>query len=358
MNFSRTLIGLAGMFALAACSFASAQNVLQHPASISLELLKVGASERLAIPVSVGDSGITVNYLLDTGSSPLVSAYTKGAPWWGTQFTPTGETRDIHYVETGFQFSSVLTRVTVGSGNRSVSSAPDFPVNQAVVRLVKRGDAWVEDPRWREALRAAIEEGVPPEAGHFYGTLGADLGNSSVGLLRLVLDATTGSQGPLTAGFAIDGLAAHPALTIGLTPEIKSRFPIQIPINKADGKLSQKVITAEFSLEYLGQRYPLGRAGVVLDTGAPRTAINTAEGFEVPRALVAENGLLRRGVALHMRCGDLLWTHVAGPGHQIAVRKAAGAEGGVNSGIRFFHHFNVMFDVQNGIVGFAPVRQP
>ena len=357
MSFTSSLFGLAGLIAAAACSSASAQTVLQQPVTIPLALLKVGASERLAIPASIGDSGITGNYLLDTGSSPFVSAYTKGAPWWGSQFSPTGETRVIHYVETGFQFSSVLTRVTVGSGNKSVSSSPDFPVNQAVIRLVKRADAWVEDPRWKEALEAAIKDGVPPEARHFYGTMGADLGNSSVGLFRLVLDAT-GSQGPLVAGFAIEGLGSHPELTIGLTPEMKNRFPIQIPINKAEGNLAQKVIAAEFSLEYRGQRYPLGRAGVVLDTGAPRTAINTAEGFEVPPTLVAENGLLRRGVALHMRCGDLAWTHVAGPGHQIAVRKAAGPEGGVNSGIRFFHYFNVMFDVQNGIVGFAPVRQP
>ena len=338
------------------CTGADAQSTLAQPVTIPLRLVMAGESERLSIPIRLGDSPMTGSYLFDTGSSPLVAAYVEGAPWWGTQFTPTDNSRVMHYVATGFRFSTVQTRITVGSGDGAVSSSPSFPVDQALSRMLKRGGLWVDDPKWAESLQSAVRSGVPPEdGGRFYGTMGADLANPAVGLYRLATDVTTGSVGDVTAGYALEGGLANSRLTIGLTLAIKKRFPILIPINRINGKFAQKVITADFVLEYRGRTYPIGRAGVVLDTGAPRTSINTAEGFSVPPELVFGH-LLRRGVALHMRCGSLSWTLVAGPGHRIAVGKASAPGGGVNSGIHFFDSYNVMFDIQNGNIGFAPVR--
>jgi hypothetical protein len=183
--------------------------------------------------------------------------------------------------------------------------------------------------------------------------MGADLANPDVGLSRLVHDATAGSGGRVLPGFSIQGVGGDPSLTLGLTPALESRFPIRLPIDKVGGKFAQKVITADYSLEYRGRTYPLGKAGTILDTGAPRAGINTAVGFEVPPAL-RFGRLLRRGVVLHMQCGSLSWTLVAGPGHRIGITQASGPQGGVNAGIHFYESFDVMFDLQNGIIGFAP----
>ena len=314
----------------------------------------VGEAERLSIPVSIGNSGVTVNYLFDTGSSPFISAYTQGAPWWGSQFTPAGQTRTLHYAVTGCEITPVQTQIAVGSSGHSMTSAPSFPANQAVVRLLKRGGGWIQDPKWQQSLQAAVQSGIPPEqGGHFYGTMGADLANPDVGLSRLVHDATAGSGGRVLPGFSIQGVGGDPSLTLGLTPALESRFPIRLPIDKVGGKFAQKVITADYSLEYRGRTYPLGKAGTILDTGAPRAGINTAVGFEVPPAL-RFGRLLRRGVVLHMQCGSLSWTLVAGPGHRIGITQASGPQGGVNAGIHFYESFDVMFDLQNGIIGFAP----
>jgi hypothetical protein len=333
-----------------------AQSPLSQPLTIPLRLVMAGASERLSIPVRIGDSGRTENYLFDTGSSPFIAAYTPGAPWWGSSFTPTGQSRVLHYVETGFQFNTVQSQISVGTGNQTLTSSTSFPVDQAAVRYIKRGGSWVEDPRWSQSLQAAVESGTPPEdGGHFYGTMGADLGNPAVGLYRLVSDAAAASGGRVSAGFALEGGLGNPRLTLGLTHAVKSRFPIRMPINRVGGQLAQKVITADFTLEYRRRVYRLGRAGVVLDTGAPRMGINTVEGFTVPPQLLFGH-LLRRGVAVHMKCGALSWTLVAGPGHRVGVNRASGPEGGVNAGIHFFESFNVLFDIKKGVIGFAPTR--
>jgi hypothetical protein len=354
-NF-RFRVGISFLLLAISCGGASAQSPLTQPVTIPLRLVMAGASERLSIPVRIGDSGRTENYLFDTGSSPFIAAYTPGAPWWGSSFTPTGQSRVMHYVETGFQFNTVQSQISVGTGNQALMSSSSFPVDQAAVRYIKRGDSWLEDPRWRQLLQSAVQSGTPPEdGGHFYGTMGADLDNPAVGLYRLVSDAAAASGWRVTAGFALEGGLSNPHLTLGLTHAVKSRFPIQMPINRVGGQLAQKVITADFTLEYRGRVYPLGKAGVVLDTGAPRMGINTAEGFTVPPELLFGH-LLRRGVAVHMTSGALSWTLVAGPGHRVGVRKASGPEGGVNAGIHFFESFNVLFDIKKGVIGFAPAH--
>jgi len=356
MKKSRFHAGLAIFLIEFSCGGIFAQTPLTQPVTIPLRLVMAGTSERLSIPVRIGDSGRPENYLFDTGSSPFIAAYIPGAPWWGSSFTPTGQSRVLHYVETGFQFNTVQSQISVGAGNQTLTSSASFPVDQAAVRYIKRSDSWVEDPRWSQSLQAAVQSGKPPEdGGHFYGTMGADLGNPAVGLYRLVSDAAAASGGRVTAGFALEGGLTNPHLTLGLTHAIKSRFPIRMPINRSGGQLAQKVITADFTLEYRGRVYPLGKAGVVLDTGAPRMGINTAAGFAVPPSLLFGH-LLRRGVAVHMTCGTLSWTLVAGPGHRVGVRKASGSEGGVNAGIHFFERFNVLFDIKKGVIGFAPAH--
>ncbi|MFG1201599.1 hypothetical protein V5F29_04295 [Xanthobacter aminoxidans] len=155
--------------------------------------------------------------------------------------------------------------------------------------------------------------------------------------------------GALANGFIVDVTGEEPHVRLGLNEENTRgfRFARLSPANPAttsDGKLSLWVadsITSCFSIE--GSESVCGP--VLFDTGGSAMDINM-DGL--PPELLARE-FLRAGVRLAFEVPDVFRLTFRSEGHHdVRIRPGHGS----NSGERFFRHYLVAFDGQNGRIGF------
>ncbi len=337
----------------------------ETPQTVTIPLQNIllpGGTYRLGITARIG-GGDPETYLLDTGSFGFFSAYKTGATWWGN-YTDTGKSGNVSYTGgIAYHFMTANTDVELG-GNPAATA-----LNVHMGRIISVTENGTPDTAFDNALAA----GKPPEAGTFYGTLGAGLGRLAAGggLFAIVGQL----PGNLASGFIIHtgGPGGKATMTLGLTPALRAQFSMQVPMqgqnttvtfpNSSWPTYDLRLAAGRLLVKTTGKSYT-GKLSMIFDTGDPSTVIFGKNNLEIPKAYIA-NGLLVAGDTLTLTANgteaanDWQWSLTAGTLtglNRVVVSTTVPAGGAViNTGITPFLTQDIMFDIQNGVVGFNPI---
>jgi hypothetical protein len=366
-----SLVSILAFTALALSLQVSAQDdSVATPQSVTIPLQTIllpGGTYRLGISARIGGAPVAEPYLLDTGSFGFFSAWTSTASWWNGTYANTTDSGTASY--TGgieYYFNTVITNVTLGSN--PAATAQNVHVG-LITNVTLNG---VVDT----AFYAALAKGHAPEGGgHFYGTLGSGLGSiKDAGGLYAIAAQLPGNLG---TGFIIHtgGPGGRATLTVGLTPALRKQFTVLIPMQGANTTVT-----------FPNSGYPTYtlQLGVVLDSGDPNGVIYNKDAFELPDSFVTK-GMLTKGETMTLAASaihpvidplpadlpfiadpsglpqDWSWTITTGnlTGiNQINLSpKPPAGEAAINTGITPFMSQDIMFDIQNGLVGFKKITE-
>lgn len=352
------------LFAILALSVAHAIYGQTVPDSITIPLQRVTnkhGDPRLHIMVSLG-GGPKLPYLFDTGGSGFFSAATASA--WPSQsmqlVSPAARnTPQVYGDGVHLSYDEVTTSIDIGLG---------FPIQNVVIAHIV--EAWGGHfgargtSNWKTSANpaGAFSDGN-------YGNFGADL-RTGTGLFSVLPQL----PGNLSSGFIVrtGGINGDsPQLVIGLTEELRSQFPIIVKMNPGTGETfpnsnlnlyAQSLVTGQFSLQKGAQQVNF-TAGAILDTGAPTTHFYLPGGIVVPEDFY-QGSIAAPGINFGMvvqtsaQSPQSLLSFVAGEQvgmNCISLSSTQEQSPMVNTGITVFFRYDVMFDVQNGLIGFKPV---
>ncbi|MDR3635542.1 MAG: hypothetical protein P4L84_17185 [Isosphaeraceae bacterium] len=319
--------------------------------TVPLKLVTVGSQERLAVNVSVA-GGPYLPYLLDTGSVGMYAANFNINP---KSYTTTSTTFDQHYTS-GIHYSGPVIRTNVSfAQGESASNVYLGLITSAKGSLVAG---------WQRALA----QGSAPYENQFYGTLGMSLAPGEAKKQGSLYSVIAQLPGNLHTGFIIHtgGVAGKdPTLTIGLTPQNMQGFTT-VPLPSAGSRgttyaygngAANHVLAWNDKGATLGYQItglPPFSAPTVFDTGEASTTLYTGG---IPKSLLV-NGRLESGLQFTTKLASgLAWQIVTGS-HENINRVDVGASrssGTVNTGIGLFFNYDVMYDIQDGLIGFRPI---
>jgi hypothetical protein len=316
--------------------------------TIPLQLVQLASGDyKLGIPVSLGGGPFKL-YEFDTGASGFYAA--NNTAWWPTPTTVNATIVNQMY-SSGIFYNSTIVNTTVSLGN----GIPTLTANMAQIQAAGGGSLG----NWT----ANVTAGIPPLYGAFFGDFGIGLstGNGIFGILPQL-------PGNLSNGFIIrtGGFAnPHPTLQIGITAADRAQFTILVPMNGTVANVTfpnsgyptyaQQIMIANSSFD-LGLIHKSFPAGLVLDTGAPSMEIHdNGTNITLPDSLLSGKKLLP-GTTVTLTDGDWVLSFIAGSisGLNSAKDVPDPTDGRINTGLITFFTYDVMFDVQNGTIGFYP----
>jgi len=387
--------GLAAILTWRTAHKLSARRSLHAAAGILVALAApLGAQEIACVPLQLtniasGDSapeyklGIQIGfdsqppklYEFDTGAAGFFPAYLPGAtPWWDGGM-PTGHSITMNYTS-GISYNASVTTTNL-SLYAPGEATPRVSASGVAVGRINNTSGTLPD--WDTDLQS----GSAPLQGAFYGDFGMALyknygfpptQSENSGLFAILPQL----PGNLSSGFIVrtGGYGnATPELQIGIRPSDRAAFPFSVPMNQ-DGTVTFPVsgapsyrpnsMNGTLTLEASGgPSQNLGSVPVILDTGATSTAIHEGSLLAVDPAL-RSGGSLAPGVQFSLSDGPWEFTQSeAGvPGlSNVTVSPGttniyAPQTGFVNSGITLFFQYNVMFDLEDGVVRFQPIPEP
>jgi len=332
---------------------------------VVVNLQNMDGNSRLGISLNIGGAGLNEIYLLDTGSSPLTSAYATGAPWWGTYTANMTETRSIIYGGGSgtqkFDYHPAAASVTLaGTTVSSPSDSSLAMIFSGYTNSDPHGNAtWVPDTAFDQAVVDAVTTNDPPFASHVFGTLGADLSDSQSGLMHIVSSQTYGPS--VTNGFLIDATSTGPTLTIGPDQATVAQFTHWFDMNTTGAEINQLLISPGYSIDAGGGQVSLGALPTLLDTGTPPDSLLfITQGSAVDVSAFTTNGYLNDGVSITMLLGDTPYTLTSDASHRISVygNPSDSKSGGLTYGLNFFRDHQVLYDLDNKRVGILAVPEP
>lgn len=362
-------ISTAALSAAIAITFSlSASAAVPTTVTIPLALRNISSQPgppeyKLGISLSLGGGPFKL-YEFDTGAAGLFAAY--NSQWW-PGFSPTGASFSQTY-SSGITYTGqvVATRIDLGHG------IPPIKANLGQIQSASGADKvknWDKD----------VADGKPPLYGSFFGDFGMAL--SAKGSIYAILPQLPGN---LSSGFIITTGGyqnPHPRLYIGLTEDMRAQFTSLVPMLPHGGKglypgkhpprhvYQQELIDTRMSIRK-GNLAATFKTGVVLDTGAPIATIrNLNNGFPIPAGLIDGTGSsIVNGAELEMhgaRANDAadpwIMEFLTGPAegyNAVSYTTSAIAPHTipyVNSGLTPYFRYDVMFDLEGGVVGFRPV---
>jgi len=333
-------------------------------ATVPLEIVQIGGGElKIGIELRLG-GGAPRLYTFDTGSAGFYAAYN---PLWWSSFMPVGDEPIVQSYGSNVTFEAERVRTTVGIPT-------DVGEIQAEVEIAKITDAYGGPlgPRDESTWLEQVAAGEPPLYEHFFGDFGSDLREKN-GLFAVLPQL----PGNLSSGFAVRlgcGGRSVPTVVIGLTEAIRSRVTSWVPMLQGEDApeyphshrptYEQKLIAAEFSLLRAGIAYAFA-TDAILDTGGPTTNVHEHGELRIPDGLLDsphDPTQVRPGARFRVTAAgtdvddgfelELLTGRVPGF-NRIDVTRSDG-DAYVNLGLIPFLRHDVVFDVERGLVGFAP----
>jgi hypothetical protein len=329
--------------------------------TVPLHILDIeGVGRKIGIEIRLG-GGEPRLYTFDTGSSGFYAA--RDRDWWpeyrrvgGAQIEQTYGSHEI--------FRSKIVRTSVGIPTESGEIEVETEVGQI-------HDAWGGSlgARGSSPWRKDVAAGRPPLFGNFFGDFGSGLREKN-GLFAVLPQL----PGNLSSGFAVrlgcgGGPGPSPTLEIGLTEAIRSEVATWVPMaggaqsrrfpNSGRPTYTQELVAARYALDGAGADYAF-ETDSILDTGCPTTTVYENGALQIPESLVdhgrvvdgtrfrvaadgAESG---NDFSLEFPAGDL-------PGNDQVVVTPTTENAFVNLGLIPFFRYNVVFDIERGLVGFG-----
>ena len=371
---------------------------------------------KLGIYVGLG-GGAPKLYELDTGGSGFWAAY-NGDPakpedqWWGDYYLTKGEKLIIQYTS-GNQYTANLANTSVGLYSGDGTSFTQECVSAwpiGVAQIVKYQNQ--KDPEAVSNWYEALANGLPPLFNNFYGDFGAALSpvfsTTKSAAIYSALPQMLGSK--TSNGFMVHvgslDKNADPSLTIGITDGDRASFPIQLPMNPycADSgnpvsctarcnvwfpisnlcTYREQLINAD--IQWLNGNLTTQRfsnIGLTLDTGAPSATIYQNPQIFVKKPYLNEptrqngfwTGDFADGTWLMISANpaknnSLSFNYLIETGSTKSVNKvSAGTRtptsspyapkwtGYMNTGLMLYTSYDVMFDLEYGVVRLKPLRK-
>jgi len=367
-------------------------------AGIPLYIFPNGGGFKVGINVSL-DNGTTFRmYEFDTGGTGFWAAYNPS--WWANQPISSDITVDITYTSsityTGQVVAEPVTFETTEGSQISVNSGNVVAIETA--EKTSGGNAFT-NAQWQADISATPV--VPPLYGNFFGDFGMSLGTNSDGLFA-ILPQFSGTLAPLSNGFIID-LGPYPgsagpigannyvqvgSVQVGLSAADILSFPFQVAMQgkNSDGgnypgsnqpTYNEVLANGSLIVQQGSSSFATG-TGIVFDTGAPSTTIHSGtsiteaglgpfiNGGTIGGNLSSGTGftLTANGTNLPVPPGgmtaDWLLSFLAGGEsgknqvNTTTIDVLNDTTGYVNTGLQPFFAGRVMFDLADGIIGFAP----
>lgn len=335
------------------------------PESVTIPLKVVsipGVGVKVGIEVSLG-GGPPRLYTFDTGSSGMYAAY--NAAWWPT-LTPLPGPMIPQSYGSGLQLKANPVATVVG-----------IPTDQGVISYtaevgqITEASGTTDGEQWL----ANVAAGKAPLYGMFFGDFGSGLTKPEKGLFAVLPQL----PGNLSSGFAVQlgcgGGSSESKVVVGLTTGITSRVTSWVKMEKTPGSppfpgsnrptFKQAVLNGHFSLARNGNSYAF-TVPAILDTGGGTTNFHQKS----PELVVPDAFLTQPGVPSRIAPGTQF--RVTAPGttptngfdmsfltgntatiDEVNTSDSAGmAE--VNLALIPFFRYDVVFDLAEGRVGFAP----
>lgn len=346
-----------------------------------IPITKEVATGQLGIYVKLGNNPHPFKYILDTGSAGFFSARGTTGYWANVlDGAATGDTFHVAYGTGGLVYSGDVVNNRVTLSNAAGGDLLEVPGARMGFITNEPYAGW-------NGNIDTMPVPVPPErpgTNLFFGTFGAGLyktGNTG-GDMGSVL-----GQVPLTAGlkrgFVISTGGNSPGtgtLTVGLTQEMIDSFPIRIAMNPSTGTSTNANGTetklypeaqARAGFSITGDGVYSTIANVILDTGGLGTHFTSGDDVDIP-ANMTEPGpggapILKPGLALSMSVDGLPpaqglnWV-IDPTGETLYVDRvsvvAGSGAGSLNTGIALFYEYDVLFDVESGVIGLRPIPEP
>lgn len=352
---------VAALAAVSVCFAIGTARAAGMPESVAVPLKIVplaGGGSKIGIEIRLG-GGPKRLYEFDTGASGF---YAAGNDAWWPAYEPLPDAPIVQSYASGVTYVADKVRTTV-----AIPSDHGDVVAELDVARITDGYGGPLGPQGDSTWNADVAKGKPPLFDAFFGDFGGDL-RFKDGLASLLPQL----PGNLSSGFIVElgcDRRSGPRLILGLTDASRARFRTRVAMQPGTAETfpvsglptyAQQIIVADYELSRGGVVQSL-TSGTVLDTGAPTTTIGESKDLKVDPALVSGEKLKPATyfsvVAPGTEQGDLDLAFLAGlvPGvNQVDVKR--NDEGYVNLGLIPFFRYDVMFDVENGVVGFEPCR--
>ncbi|MFO1414492.1 MAG: hypothetical protein U1F10_11440 [Burkholderiales bacterium] len=350
--------------ALAAAAVPAAGDTPQS-VNIPLSVIKLeGIGTKIGIRIGLG-GGPPKLYTFDTGSSGLYAAYN---PAWWPKLTlvdnvPIPQSYGSDLTLTANRVSTLLT-IPTDNGELQVTA----DVGQITAAGGNQdGEAWM----------ANVAAGIPPLYGTFYGDFGTGLTKKPNGLFAVLPQL----PGNLSSGFAVqlgcNGGGVGAKVVVGLTNAVTDRVTSWVPMQSEKNappypqsgrpSYTQALVAGDYTLVNGTNSYAFS-APSILDTGGGTADVHQPHLGFVPDAFLNEKRVLP-GTQFSVKAAgtkpgngwdmsfvtgttsgiDLVTVSLAKPPPPPEKAKVE-----VNLALEPFFRYDVVFDVANGQVGFAP----
>lgn len=374
-----SLFALATLVLLSAA--AQAASVISNTVLVPLHYTLIGSGAyKLGIYASIG-GGTPQIFEFDTGGSGFYAAYAtnNNSPWWGTNFGTTGQPVTNTY-DSGIRYEGevVTSSVALFSGQHSttplVTTANGLRVGQMTSITNTNGGSAL----W--TTNGVGPSGKPPIDDAFYGDFGMSLTYASNGIVNLVaqLSFTNG----IIPGFRVRGHSNGPFLQIGLTAADTNSasafyFGMNTNTNAPPGATftnsgsrfySEQVFNANMTISNSTTNFT-ANLGITTDTGAS-TTIHNANVGNVPGALLITNDKgkvhLVEGAnfglsGLTLGGTETNFYQFVTAQNQVMIQNNMPGNSNIfylNTGIALFQQYDVIYNLNDGQIGFEPIPEP
>ena len=372
---------------LAACcvltSNSVAQSVISEKINVPLHYRTIGSGgQKLGIFLTIGGGSTPQIFEFDTGGAGLYAAYasadTDKSKWWGPSFSPTGNFVTNTY-DSGIQYQGpiVAAAVSLFADHQGGTPLVTTPGNLLVGQMTNIANTNGGTALWTPEGEG--QPGTPPVDNVFYGDFGMSLAYASKGIVNLL--AQLSFSNGIIPGFRVRAHGENPYLQIGLTAADTTSasafyFGMNTNTNAPPGATftnsgslfySEQVFNANMTISNATTNFT-ANLGITTDTGAS-TTIHNAQIGAIPAELYVTNNEGK----IHLVPGadfDLSGLTLGGTNtdffqfvtaeNQVSIQddKSDTNLFYLNSGIALFQQYDVIYNLQDGQIGFEAIPEP
>ena len=360
-----------------------AESIITETVHVPLHYRTLSSGEqKLGIYLTIGGGSTPQIFEFDTGGAGLYAAYAtnNNSPWWGTGFTTTTNSVTNTY-DSGIQYRGPIVEAPVSLFADHHGGTPllTTPGNLLVGQMTNIANTNSDTVLWTPEGEG--QPGVPPIDNVFYGDFGMSLNYASKGIVNLIAQLSFGDG--IIPGFRIRAHGDNPFLQVGLTAADTTSasafyFGMNTNTNAPPGATftnsgslfySEQIFNANMTISNATTNFT-ANLGITTDTGAS-TTIHNANLGGVPDELLVTN---TNNGKVHVVSGadfGLSGLTLGGTNtdfyqfvtssDQISIQNNKPGNSNIfylNSGIALFQQYDVIYNLQDGQIGFEAIPEP
>lgn len=333
---------------------------------------------KYGIHVGIGGGGPQM-FEFDTGGEGFYASYSGSAAWWGANVTVSANTFTKTF-GSGISYQGNVADAPVtfyrGDGSVVLSPAATFKVGQADTITQNSTTLWPN-----AGSQAPVED-------HFYGDFGLTLKHGAHGIENIFAQLTYGNG--ITGGYKVSlgpyGSTSGASVQVGLNAadlanpdaiwfEMQGANPSDPFTGSGFATYSAEILSANMTLTLGGDTHTFTDLGINLDTGNPTPGLDfnhADKSLLEPFSEMSGSDLvqLSNGTELTLVSTPAgvsvpeltVFSLTAGNerGKNLVYEKERGDGGAtyLNVGALIFQQYDVVYNLENGLIGLIPVPEP